>query len=180
MPELERTPERVHLLRACRRGAVRWDPTPGTALSSWVLDGVRIGVANPNHAGLDELAQHSLTHEYGTQTITDAGAALLDEWSWGSAPDVRWCEYSGMVLGRCNDGTWAVLDAVAEADNTSALTSTRLLPPDGLRQEAEEIAGNIEMGWNWYRATRRRYKIRTVLASAAGVALGAALGRWFR
>jgi len=81
MPELERTPERVHLLRACQRGAVRWDPTPGTALSSWILDGVRIGAANPNHAGLDELARRSLTHEGDSQEITDAGAALLDEWS---------------------------------------------------------------------------------------------------
>jgi len=62
-----------------------------------------------------------------------------------------------------------VLDAVAEADDLSVVTATRLLPPERLRQEAEEIAGDIEMDWNWYRATRRRYQIRTVLASAAGV-----------
>ena len=180
MPELERTPERVHLLRACQRGAVRWDPTPGTALSSWILDGVRIGAANPNHAGLDELARWRMTHEGDSQTITDAGAALLDKWSQASAPEILWCEHSGMVLRRCNDGTWAVLDVVAEADDTSVLVSTRLLPPDGLRQEAEEIAGDIRMDWNWYRATRRRYQIRTVLAFAVGVALGAPLGRWSR
>ena len=73
-----------------------------------------------------------------------------------------------------------VLDAVAEADDLSVVTATRLLPPERLRQEAEEIAGDIEMDWNWYRATRRRYQIRTVLALAVGVALGAPLGRWSR
>ena len=97
-----------------------------------------------------------------------------------SAPEVRWCEDSGMVLRRCHDGTWAVLDVVAEADDTSVLASSRLLPPDGLRQEAEELAGEIELDWKWYRATRRRYRIRTVLALAVGVALGAPLGRWSR
>jgi len=97
-----------------------------------------------------------------------------------SAPEVRWCEDSGMVLRRCNDGTWAVLDVVSEADDIAVLTATRLLPPDGLRQEAEEIAGDIEMDWNWYRATRRRYRIRTVLAFAVGAALAAPLGRWSR
>ena len=97
-----------------------------------------------------------------------------------SAPEVRWCNDSGMVLRRCNDGTWAVLDIVGEADDPTVLASTRLLPPDGLRQEAEEIAGDITMDWNWYRATRRRYRIRTVLALAVGVALGAPLTRWSR
>jgi len=87
-----------------------------------------------------------------------------------SAPEVRWCEDSGMVLRRCNDGTWAVLDVVSEADDVEVLTSTRLL----------EIAGDIEMDWNWYRATRRRYRIRTVLAFAVGAALAAPLGRWSR
>ena len=96
-----------------------------------------------------------------------------------SAPEVRWCAESGMVLRRCN-GTWAVLDVVSEADDVEVLASTRLLPPDGLRQEAEEIAGDITLDWNWYRDTRRHYKIRTVLAFAVGVALGAPLGRWSR
>jgi len=180
MPELERTPERVHLLRACQRGAVRWDPTPAPVLSSWILDGVRLGVTNPSSMGLDELARRSLTHEQHSQTITDAGAALLDEWSRVSVPDVYWCEDSGMVLRCCNDGTFAVLDVVGEADDLSVVTATRLLPPERLRQEAEKIAGDIEMDWIWYRATRRRYQIRTVLALAVGVALGAPLGRWSR
>ena len=87
-----------------------------------------------------------------------------------SAPEVRWCEDSGMVLRRCNDGTWAVLDVVAEADDTSVLASTRLIA----------ASWDVELDWIWHRATRRRYQIRTVLAFAVGVALGAALGRWFR
>ena len=87
-----------------------------------------------------------------------------------TAPEIRWCEDSGMVLRRCNDGTWAVLDVVSEADDVEVLTSTRLL----------EIAGDFEMDWNWYRATRRRYRIRTVLAFAVGAALAAPLGRWSR
>jgi len=81
MPELERTPERVHLLRACQRGAVRWEPTPAPGLSPWVLDGLRLGATNPDAVVLDELARRSLTHEGDSQEITDAGAALLDEWS---------------------------------------------------------------------------------------------------
>jgi hypothetical protein len=81
MPELERTPERVHLLRACQRGAVRWDPTPTSALSSWVIDGVRLTATHPDVAVLDELEQRSLTHECDSQSITDAGEALLDRWS---------------------------------------------------------------------------------------------------
>jgi len=81
-----------------------------------------------------------------------------------SVPEVRWCENSGVVRRRCDDRTWAVLDVV---------------PPGGLRQEAELIAGDIQLDWKWHRATRRRYRIRTVLAFAVGVALGAPLGRWF-
>jgi hypothetical protein len=33
-----------------------------------------------------------------------------------SAPQVLWCEHSGMILRQVDDGTWMVLDAVGEAD----------------------------------------------------------------
>ncbi len=92
-PAIERTPTRVHMLRACQRGGVRWEPTPVPSLSPWVLDGVRLLISSPDAVALDELAGRSLTHEgqvsdeqvrivgRDSQTITTAGAALLREWS---------------------------------------------------------------------------------------------------
>jgi len=99
-----------------------------------------------------------------------------------SVPEIRWCEHSGMVLRCCNDGTFVVLDVVGEADDVSVLASIRLLLPEVLRREAEEIAARwtVELDWKRHRAARRRYRIRTVLALAVGVALGAPLGRWSR
>ena len=78
---IERTPTRVHALRACQRGGVQRSPTPVPSLSPWVLDGVRLLVGSPDAVALDELARRALTHEGDSQTITAAGAALLREWS---------------------------------------------------------------------------------------------------
>ena len=63
MPELERTPERVCLLRACQRGAVRWEPTSISVLSPWIHDGLRLGATDPDATGLDELGEHALIQE---------------------------------------------------------------------------------------------------------------------
>ncbi len=81
MNVLDRTPEWVHLLRACQRGAVQWAPTQAPGVSRWVLDGIRLMADDPRSAALDELAQRSLTHECDAQAITWAGAELLNEWS---------------------------------------------------------------------------------------------------
>jgi len=90
---IERTPARLHMLRACQRGGVQWSITCVPSLSPWVLDGVRLLVGSPDAVALDELAGRSLTHEgqvgdeqvrvvgRDSQTITTAGAALLREWS---------------------------------------------------------------------------------------------------
>jgi len=94
-----------------------------------------------------------------------------------NAPEVRWCEDSGMVLRCCNDGTFAVLDVVAEADDVSVLASIRLLPPEVLRREAEEIAGAMDgLDRAWARDGRRLGIIVAVCSAIAG----AALGRWSR
>jgi len=94
-----------------------------------------------------------------------------------SAPEVRWCEDSGMVLRRCNDGTWVVLDVVSDADDVAVTASVRLVPPGQLHREAEEIVGAMDgLDRAWARDGRRLGIIVAVCSAIAG----AALGRWSR
>ncbi len=94
-----------------------------------------------------------------------------------SAPEVRWCEDSGMVLRRCNDGTWAVLDVVAEADESSVSSAVRLLP-DYLEVPVDWVRVAREAAVA--RATQRRDAFLAVGAACISLAVGVALGRWTR
>lgn len=48
-----------------------------------------------------------------------------------SDPVLRWCAESGLVYRRADDGTWIVLDAVAEADPTAVADAESLCPASG-------------------------------------------------
>lgn len=91
----------------------------------------------------------------------------MSEVEWLKAAGARECDHDcGCAI---KVGDW-----VAFVDGNDAF------PCLACGEKFEKVAGWITMDWNWYRATRRRYRIRTVLALAVGVALGAPLGRWSR